>query len=143
MVSPGMRRSVRFGGLLVFAVLQASAGRAADWAGELPAAPVVRRTVKGADAPARLEAAFATLCDYVETRNGKSNAMPARARALFADYRCRARRAHPQSPEVARHFESAAFRRELLTTFISIDSFEIYAARSPTMRNVHPRTDRE
>ena len=103
----------------------------------------MRRTVKGADAPARLEAAFATLCDYVETRNDRSKVMPARARAHYLEYKCQDRRLHPLSVEANRYFDSAPFRRETLMNFISMASFEFYAARSETMRNARPRTDRE
>ena len=99
--------------------------------------------MKGADARARLEATFATLCDYVETRNGRSKVMPPRAHALFLEYKCQDRRLHPVSAQANRYFDSAAFRREMLTNFISTASFEIYAARSETMRNLRPRTDRE
>ena len=103
----------------------------------------MRRTVKGTDARARLEATFATLCDYVEMRNGGSKVMPPRARVPFLEYKCQDRRIHPVSVEAKRYFDSAAFRRETLTNFISTASFEIYAARSETMRHARPRTDRE
>jgi hypothetical protein len=140
-----MRRWAAFGTGLAVALLLSATGRATalEWADELPSSSAVRRAVSGADARARLEAAFATLCDYVETRNAPSKILPARARALSVEYGCRQRRSRPISIEASRLFQSAAFRRELLTTFISPASFEIYAARSETMRNQRPRSDRE
>jgi hypothetical protein len=144
-----MRRSARLGCALACVLLQETAGHAAaldprdGWVSELPAAASVRRTVKGADAGPRLEAAFATLCDYVDVRNGGSNPMPRRVHALRVEYRCQNLRVHPVSIKAGRYFDSPAFRRELLTSFISTASFDLYAAQSPTMRNMKPRIDRE
>jgi hypothetical protein len=138
MVPANMRRGIRIGCALALALSLPGGAGAADWASELPSAQVVRGTVKGADAGPRLEASFATLCDYVGVRNGGAKVMPARASALLVEYKC-----HRVSTAAARYFDSAAFRRELLTRFISPASFEIYAASSPIMRGRPPRTDRE
>lgn len=90
-----------------------------DWASNLPAVAAVEAAIAGSDSSdtaARHEAAFATLCDYVETRNGGMfKVMPPNVQAIWTDYNREQSRSHPSmprsvSPAAARYFNSREFR---------------------------------
>jgi hypothetical protein len=95
-----------------------------------------------ADTAARKEAAFATWCDYVETRNGGMfNVMAPPVRDRFTEYTREESKTHPSLPrsvsrEASVYFDSLPFREQTLTKFVSQAAFNYYAATSSSVREL-------
>src|SRR6478736_2141479 len=91
----------------------------------------------GAATPAaRQEAAFATLCDYIETRNGGMfKPMAPAVQKTFLAYSAEASKTHPNmprsvSPAASVYFDSLAFREQTVSKLINKPAFDYYAATS-------------
>jgi len=117
----------------------ASQAPAGNWAAELPTTVAVKQAIQGtstADTAARQEAAFATLCDYIETRNGGMfKPMAPAVQKTFLAYSAEASKTHPNmprsvSPAASVYFDSLAFREQTVSKLINKPAFDYYAATS-------------
>jgi hypothetical protein len=107
-----------------------------DWASNLPSVATVKAAINGSDTrdtSARQEAAFATLCDYIEARNGGMfKAMPPNLQSTWQQYNREQSRNHPAlprsvSPAAQHYFNLREFREATLTKLISATAFNVYA----------------
>jgi hypothetical protein len=107
-----------------------------DWASKLPPVAAVKQAITGsnaADTAARQEAAFATLCDYIEARNGGMfKVMAPSMKATWQAFNHEQSRSHPSmprsvSPAAEHYFNQREFREATLTKLISVPAFRAYA----------------
>jgi len=115
------------------------------WEAELPSVAKVKQAITGtdtADTAARQEAAFATLADYVESRNGGiMQSMSPSLGARFREYSTEQNRTHPHfarivSAPAGKYFATVAFRRDTITKLISPAAFAAYEASSSSIADV-------
>jgi hypothetical protein len=118
-----------------------------SWLDQLPAVAAVEAAIVGSnarDTAARQEAAFAILCDVIETLAGRSAfsnwTMPPVATARWSEYTQAANKTHPQIAFTSRaadvYFQNLEFRERVTHTFLSPGSQAVYAANSSSMQRL-------